>query len=156
MPRNVYLLVFNSPLFPAHWSLWVPSTENPKVGKRLHATGDAASGFQIAFERNFNLDRDTRTHQIILLAQAEDQHVVDVSEDGGERMDNTAYDTLEEVALQVRAPGPSLASSSSLPPKQRIRIENCQTWLRAVVVALVQNSIFEKSALQIVDNAPKN
>jgi hypothetical protein len=113
MTRTVYLIVYNSPLFPAHWGLWIPSLDDPTVGKRLHAPGDAANGFEIDFDRNYTLDATNRQYQSLVLAEVSNYHVVDVKGDGSRRSDSTAHDDLEQVLLSVPAPGASLVSSSS-------------------------------------------
>ncbi|KAF2123947.1 hypothetical protein P153DRAFT_327702 [Dothidotthia symphoricarpi CBS 119687] len=156
MPRAIYLVVFKSPLFPAHWGLWIPSAADPNIGKRIHASGDAATGFQIFFERNYDLVATRRRYQVLPLAQVLDQHVVDVEGDGSQWSDTTAHDYIEQVALSVPAPARSLISASSQGPKQRVAIQNCQTWLREFVAALVQKGLMDQSALQILDGAPKN
>src|SRR6187551_3436105 len=42
--RTLYVLVYPSPLFAAHWSFWLPyldiSGREARVGDRIHATGD--------------------------------------------------------------------------------------------------------------------
>lgn len=114
MSRTVYLVIFNSPLFPAHWALWIPLTDNQSVGKLLHATGDAAAGFQVAFERNYDLGATTRRHQVLPLAQVSDQYVVDIKGDGSRSQDQIAYDYLEQVTLRIPPPTRSLVSATSL------------------------------------------
>ncbi|KAF2258102.1 hypothetical protein CC78DRAFT_479708 [Lojkania enalia] len=156
MPRTVYLVVYNSPLFPAHWGLWIPHIDNPNIGKLIHASGDAANGFIISFERNYNLGSTSRRHQILPVDQVLDHHVVDVKGDGSRSRDQTAHDYLEEVALSIPAPGRSLVSAATQGPRQRVVIQNCQTWLRAVVAALVQRGVMSQASLQVIDNAPKN
>ncbi|MCJ1254761.1 hypothetical protein MMC24_002577 [Lignoscripta atroalba] len=113
VPRNVYILVFNSPLFPAHWCFWIPHADNTDVGKRIHASGDASNGFTIVFERNYDLRNTERRHQVVPLAQVLDHYVVDVKGNGSPSTDNTAYDYLEQVALSVPAPAGSLVSAST-------------------------------------------
>jgi hypothetical protein len=113
MTRTIYLLVYNSPLFPAHWSLWIPSADNPDIGKRLHAIGDASAGFEIAFERNYDLTTDTRHYQILPLARVLDSHLVDVEGNGDPSTDQIAHDHIEDVVLSVSAPGRSLVAASS-------------------------------------------
>jgi hypothetical protein len=49
MTCTVYLIVYNSPLFPAHWGLSTPSLHNLTIGKFFNAEGDAANGFEITF-----------------------------------------------------------------------------------------------------------
>lgn len=113
MTRTIYLIIYNSPLFPAHWSLWIPSLHNPTTGKRLHATGDAATGFTIVFERNYVMSADSRQHQCLPLADVSDHHVVDVNGDGSEGSDSIAHDDLERILLSVAAPGASLLSAGT-------------------------------------------
>ncbi|KAH7070687.1 hypothetical protein BKA63DRAFT_535692 [Paraphoma chrysanthemicola] len=131
MPRTVYLIV--------------PQTDgNQDIRKLIHATGDARNGFQIAFKRNYDL------------TQVANQHVVDVKGDKTKGTDATAHNYLKQVALSIPAPGRSLQSATSQGSRQRVDIQNCQTWLRAVVATLVQNRVIAEGALQVVDTAPKN
>jgi hypothetical protein len=113
MPRTVYLVIYNSPLFPAHWGLWIPSADKTGLGKFLHTPGDAANGFETVFERNYDLSATTRSHQVMELAQVLDRYVVDVKGDGSRAQDQIAHDYLEQVVLSVPAPGPSLVSATS-------------------------------------------
>jgi hypothetical protein len=41
-------------------------------------------------------------------------------------------------------------------PRRRVEIQNCQTWLKDVVAALVQSGLIHESAIQIISDAPKN
>jgi hypothetical protein len=101
MPRTLSLLIFSSPLFPVHRSLWILSTSTPHIGKRLHATGS-----EIAFERNYNIDTETRRYQILSLGEVlDDAFVMDVKGDGSESTDQVASDYLEDVVRGVEAPG---------------------------------------------------
>lgn len=114
MPRNLFLIVYKSPLFPAYWSIWIPSVANRNIGKRIHVTGDVHSGFEHEFVRNYDLRSDTRTHFVILIGEVEDKYVADDDmdlRDGGER-DKSPRDRIEEVALEIPAPGPSMNSAS--------------------------------------------
>jgi hypothetical protein len=100
MPRTLSLLIFSSPLFPVHRSLWILSTSTPHIGKRLHATGS-----EIAFERNYNIDTETRRYQILSLGEVlDDAFVMDVKGDGSESTDQVASDYLEDVVRGVEAP----------------------------------------------------
>jgi hypothetical protein len=113
MPRTVHLIVFRSLLFAARWGLWIPSTNNPDIGKYLHATGDPANGLQVAFKRNYDLGDKSRPYQLLELAQVLDHYVVDVNGDGSESEDQTAHDYLEEIALNIPAPRRSLISATT-------------------------------------------
>lgn len=37
----------------------------------------------------------------------------------------------------------------------KVEIKNCQSWLREYVVALMEKTVLEASALDVVDGAPK-
>lgn len=113
MSRTICLIIYNAPLFPAHWALWVPSPDIPTIGKRLHASGDAATGFQIVFERNYDISSETRRHQVLRLDQVSDYYVVDVKGYGNLIEDQTAHDDLERVVLSVPAPAQSLVAVTS-------------------------------------------
>lgn len=113
MPRTVYLIIYNSPVFPAHWGLWIPSLNDSGTGKFIEAEGDSANGFRIVFQRNHVVDATRRRYQSLPLAHVSDHHVVDVEGDGSLKSDSTAHDNLEQVLLSVPAPGASLVSSSS-------------------------------------------
>ncbi|KAF2801836.1 uncharacterized protein BDZ99DRAFT_469349 [Mytilinidion resinicola] len=152
MPQTISLLIFNSPIFPAHWALWLPHPANSNTGKLINAVGDAATGFEIIIEREYDLRNITQRYQLVALDE-----VSDVKEDGRNSKDSTAYDCIEKVALSVPAPKKSLVSATIAEgSRHRVEIQNCQTWLRQVVAALVQADVVDEAALQIVDGAPKN
>ena len=113
MTRTVYLVVYNSRLFPAHWNLWIPSLNSSSIRKRLHAEGDAANRFEVVFERNYALDATSRQHQCLPLAEIADHHVIDVDGDGSPSSDSIAHDNFEQVLLGVPAPDASLVSNIS-------------------------------------------
>jgi hypothetical protein len=41
-------------------------------------------------------------------------------------------------------------------PGKRLKIENCQTWLRDVVIKLVEKGLLREEAIGIVDRALRN
>lgn len=112
MSRDVYLISYDSPIFPAHWGLWIPSTEEPNAGKVIQVLGDPANGFDHEFIRNYNPSIDSRTHRFVLLGKVKDKDIVDVPVDGTPSADKIAVDDIERNALAVPAPGKSLNSSS--------------------------------------------
>ncbi|KAH6887602.1 hypothetical protein B0T10DRAFT_490074 [Thelonectria olida] len=158
MPRTIYLIVYNSRLFPAHWSFWIPSLSDPTIGKRIQATGNALTGFTVAFERNYDIEATNRAHELVALTEVDDIYIDDGDscKGGPESTDTRPIDRLEEVALSVPAPGPSLVSSTSAAPRRRAEIKNCQTWLRGVVQKLIEEKMMDGKALDILDRAPKN
>ena len=112
MAREVYLIIYHSPLFPAHWAFWIPSVESAKIGKKLHVFGDAAKGFEHEFQRNYSTAGTQRKHSLVLLANVEDKHIVDVPGDGSQSSDKTAADDIERQALAIPAPVKSLNPSA--------------------------------------------
>jgi len=55
MSRPIYLVVYHSPLFAAHWALWVRHYETnneQRLGKIMHVQGSANQGFVHEFMRN--------------------------------------------------------------------------------------------------------
>ena len=158
MPRTISLVVFNSPLFPAHWGLWIPhlSSDLQGTGTYLNATGDAAIGFTVEIERNYKVGADGWRYQPLPLGDAADEHVTDTQVDGSWSVDKIARDRLEEVVLGVEPPGPSLVATSGEGPRKRVEIKNCQTWIHDAVKALVEAGVMDHTALQNVENAPKD
>lgn len=120
MARTISLIVYNSRLFPAHWVIWIPSQSDPRIGKIINAAGDVLTGFDITFERNYDISAESRPHKVIPLGQVEDVHAVDVPGDGSHRVESesqgnlVAWDPIEEAGLSTPAPVKSLRSVSSV------------------------------------------
>jgi len=134
--------------------------ENENVGKLIHATGDASEGFELEFVRNYDQRITRRQHQIVFLANVNDRHVVDTPGAGQVKTtDTNPVDDLERRAATIPTPGKSLVSAGSSSQggkKVRVEIQNCQTWLRQVTVALVEDGILPADAIVNLDKAPKN
>ena len=112
VPRPVYLIIYHSPIFAAHWALWIPSYEKEvigKTGKIINVQGSPSEGFVHKYERNYDLSTETRSHSLKLLSWVDSKKVVDTS--GEYSVDSTAIDVLERSALAIQAPGPSLRSA---------------------------------------------
>ncbi|KAG8842277.1 hypothetical protein FRB96_005776 [Tulasnella sp. 330] len=156
--RPIYIIVYHSPLFPAHWSLWIPSAANPNVGKVIHVNGSAASGFEREFRRNFDIKSITQKHSLILLAQVDEKYITDTPEDGLGTSDEVAVDGIETVALKLAPPEKSLRVSNAAKEvgTGRVQLLNCQTWLRELVILLAAESIVSDSAMSVMDSVPKN
>lgn len=112
MTRTIYLIVYSSPLFPAHWAIWIPSQGSQTVGKRIHVEGDVATGFQLSFDRNYDKTQDSRKHEIIVIGEVETGHVMDTPGNGSNTVDREPKDAIESIAAKVPPPGPSLMSAS--------------------------------------------
>ncbi|KAL3425123.1 hypothetical protein PVAG01_04404 [Phlyctema vagabunda] len=159
--RPVYLISYNNSRFPAHWSLWIPFFDDNTpgdYGKVIHVEGDARNGFTHRFKRNYNVKLTGRPHSLHLIDWTDVANIVDGAHSGRTFEDVTATDIIEQWALHVAAPGPSLrsANSSSSGPRTRVQIQNCQTWMRELVVKLVEERIFPDDALEKLDAVPKN
>ncbi|KAF2498232.1 hypothetical protein BU16DRAFT_558307 [Lophium mytilinum] len=135
-------------------ALWISHPANSNTGKLINAVGDAATGFETIIERGYDLGDITQRHQLVRLGELSD---VKGDEEASNEETSTGHDYLEEIALSVPAPTKSLVSPTSTEgPRHRVEIQNCQTWLRHAVAALVQAGVVGQAALQIVDGAPKN
>ncbi|RYO76743.1 hypothetical protein DL766_010115 [Monosporascus sp. MC13-8B] len=84
--RILYLLSYvPSPLFPGHWSMWVPyrGSDGSASGKgtRLHVTGDSRSGFAHDFahdfDRGYDPGEDDRRPWARAVARIEERRVED-------------------------------------------------------------------------------
>ncbi|KAF7973079.1 hypothetical protein HWV62_16274, partial [Athelia sp. TMB] len=153
MSRPVYLLVFNSPLFPAHWAMYIPSQCS---GKLINVRGDPGLGFWHEFERNYdpNCTRDKKT--LLHLCDVKDKHLLDVPGDGNPSIDTNAVDDIERVALCLNPPPKTLRSLDTPTVSGKITIQNCQTWMYQLVEALVEANIMPVVALEVLDGAPRN
>lgn len=125
MSRPVSILIFPSPLFPAHWSLFIPSIVTEAIGTRIHVHGNARSGFTHEFVRNYDIAPSTQGDKLVPLGWVdgrllESNDGLGTSEsaecNGGltESRDVDAKNELERIALSVRAPGPSLNTLQKL------------------------------------------
>ncbi|KAL6306021.1 hypothetical protein BKA93DRAFT_730209 [Sparassis latifolia] len=153
MTRDVYLISYDSPLFPAHWSLWVPLATEPTLGKRIHVAGDAFTGFVHEFARQYSIASTARKHTLVFLAQVQDIHVGDVIDREG--CDNEPVDDIERAALSVPAPGKSL-NVTGAERMNKVHILNCQTWMFQFIEALIAADILLESALEVPQKAPRN
>jgi hypothetical protein len=69
MSRPVYLIIYHSPIFAAHWALWIPSYDQDVIGqtgKIINVQGSPCEGFIHEFERNYDLSTESRSHSLKL------------------------------------------------------------------------------------------
>ncbi|WEW60716.1 hypothetical protein PRK78_006203 [Emydomyces testavorans] len=165
----LFLIVYHSPFFPAHWSLFVPNPQHPGIGKRIHVEGSVYAGFAHAVQRRYRLEATGRKHSRIEVGELheDDRLVVQHVDIGGEEVDGDGedgggevqpIDNLEEIAVGVPAPAASLNSVGDglMPPTKTIQMKNCQGWVIDVVAELVRKGILPETANEVVQNAPKN
>ena len=140
---TLYMLIPPSPLFAAHWSLFLPDIlpydprtrrhEESNLGTRIHVTGDRLKGFQLEIVRQYNFRKDRGVafnrrfsvgivpreylHRVDSLEEddaAKQQTCKKKDEDeGGGFVDNTPMNAFEQVCVDIEAPGPSLKSVSA-------------------------------------------
>ena len=70
MSRPLYLVVYHSRLFAAHWALWIPTYANETVGdvgKVIHVEGSPSEGFSHQFKRNYDISKTSRSKSTIFL-----------------------------------------------------------------------------------------
>lgn len=120
--RRISILIFPSPLFPAHWSLFIasPSPTTESIGTRIHVHGDAKAGFAHEFVRGYDVSRSTLGDKLVPLGVVDEAVLAEGKGEGEgcqehdgvqtETRDVDARNELERIALSVPAPGPSLNS----------------------------------------------
>lgn len=109
--RNVFLIVYRSRLFNAHWGMVVPYNNTSTVGTKIHVTGTLRDGFEHEFQRDYDPEATGRAHSLFALGAVDASAVATLaSADPGDM--TTPSNRLEQLALTVPAPGPSLRSSS--------------------------------------------
>lgn len=86
--------------------------QNWQENSRIRRYRDAAKGFEHEFQRNYSTAGTQRKHSLVLLANVEDKHIVDVPGDGSQSSDKTAADDIERQALAIPAPAKSLNPSA--------------------------------------------
>lgn len=114
--RPVYLLVFQSATFKAHWAIFVPEagSRSVKKGKMIHILGSVKEGFKLEVRRNYNMDF-TRSRPLppIEIGLVSTRHLVDTPGDGSYIVDLQIQDTFEEIIASVPVPGKSHNSASA-------------------------------------------
>ena len=170
--RTLYVLVPPSPLFAAHWSLFLPDRHDSAQqsaqqaettnGRRIHVSGDRLNGFTLEIVRGYDVNKhqavSSRQYSIGSIGeqhlrtqdsmQGENANRVWKDEDeGGGYIDNQPLDDFEQVCVGVKAPGPSLNRVSECcvkgKPTYKTETKDCQWWIWEVVKALTRQGILE-------------
>lgn len=84
-----------------------------EISAKLSVEGSPREGFSHEFKRNYDISITSRSKLIIFLGFVDARSIVDVPGGGSYTTDTTAADVIEEWALRVQAPGPSLRSSTA-------------------------------------------
>lgn len=154
MHQPLYVLVYPSRLFAAHWSFWIPyldaSGQESDTGDRIHVTGDRLNGFQYEYVRDYNVCEDERkpnSFAIGLLSTAsisgeteDDHHTSGVAAE-----ETDALNAFDRACREVQAPGPSLnkvmrtdGGKATGPPSKKTEVKDCQWWIKRAVARLVK------------------
>ncbi|KAK2868050.1 hypothetical protein FQN49_003201 [Arthroderma sp. PD_2] len=147
--------LYNRSLFKAHWAIYIPSLSDPGTGKKIHVHGDVLNGFTLQFMRNYSLKTEPLAHQEVRIGQVADELVID-GPGGDESADVMPTDRIEEIALSVEAPGPSMNSAGNSPPARKAQLRDCQSWVIDVVAAIVSQGILPNETNDVIRNAPKH
>ncbi|KAI1472384.1 uncharacterized protein F4812DRAFT_11326 [Daldinia caldariorum] len=159
MRRTLYVLVYPSRLFAAHWSFWLPYTDaddrQSNTGDRIHVTGDRLNGFQYEYIRNYDVCEDDRNPSAFPIGLVSEMHLTQANKDetaissGEDQRDseNIVFNSFDEACREVPAPGPSLnkvnpdtGGVAGSPPK-RMAVKDCQWWVKEATSRLVQRGI---------------
>lgn len=162
VPTPVYVLVPPSRLFAAHWSFFIPDSQDTTRGRRIHVTGDRLNGFRLEIIREYDasLDRSLAPDRrfpigvVFSCSNSDFEEPVNKPEliqkdddEGGGYVDNRATDEFERICMEVNAPGPSLNSVASAQPgrpaggRPNVAVMDCQWWVRQVVHLLCSSGI---------------
>lgn len=153
MAQTLYVLVYHSRPFAAHWSFWLPHNEGGReldTGDRIHVTGDRLNGFQYEYVQDYNVREDERNPTpfaiglvpgAVLGVDTGNSHdtVADGALDG-----NIIINAFDKACREVQAPGPSLVkvntmdSNKAAGPPRRTEVRDCQWWITQAVMHLIQ------------------
>lgn len=154
---DLFLLCYvPSPLFHAHWSIFIPEQANSQRGTVINVRGDPLDGFVHEFDRGYVPSEDSdRPLLMTKLGSVKDTIVGPFSslEPG---KDTIAQTELERLALTIPAPGPSLRRSASRGGRVRVEIRDCQWWVGQFVARMVESEILDPGALGVLDQAPRH
>ncbi|KAM5484623.1 hypothetical protein MaudMau93_005843 [Microsporum audouinii] len=145
MTLYAYVLVYpESGKTPAHWAIFVTATEEGKVGREFQAIGSPFHGYSLDIKEQFDLSKEFKMHVLVFLGC----------------LDDSWHSQLAGVAQGIPAPG---ISSTPLDPfagpayiliDLMLKNENCQSWARKFITALVDRGAMDSSALERLAAAP--
>ncbi|KAI0165248.1 hypothetical protein GGR52DRAFT_101768 [Hypoxylon sp. FL1284] len=157
MHRTLYVLVYPSRLFAAHWSFWLPyvDAENREsnAGDRIHVTGDRLNGFEYEYIRDYDVYEDDRHPNAFpigrvsatCLSDRRQGEVVTTANGDQDDADKVALSAFDEACREVPAPGPSLnkvnSGTANRAPHKRAEVKDCQWWIREATSHLAETGI---------------
>jgi hypothetical protein len=111
---GIFLLCYlPSPLFHAHWAVFVPEQARPKCGTVLNVRGDPLNGFVHEFERGYIPSEDPEKPPAVLKLGTIAISLIQSQKTAPDGKDKTACNQLERLALSIDAPGRSLGRGAS-------------------------------------------
>lgn len=131
---DIFLLCYlPSPLFHAHWALFIPNQARPQCGTVLNVRGDPLNGFVHEFERGYIPSEDPEKPPTVLKLGTIAARLIRSEGTAPDGKDTTAYNQLESLALSIDAPGRSLGRGASkdvsLSSHHRLRKpRTCHQW----------------------------
>ena len=135
---TLYVHVYPSPLFAAHWSFFLPRHGNilPEVGDRIHATGDRLNGFEYEYTIDYDPKMDSRNPNAFPIGRIATSALAATEDDKSYR------NGFDRVCRHVPVPGPSLnpAAAGGGAPRRR-GVRDCQWWIKQAVVRLAEEGM---------------
>ena len=155
MSQTLYVLVYPSRLFAAHWSFWLPRIEEASgreldIGDRVHVTGDRLNGFRYEYVRDYNVSEDDRNPKAFAIGLVPNTLLCEKTGNthgiasNGETDDHNVINAFDRACREIQAPGPSLAKvdmasvGRTANPPRRTEVRDCQWWLKQAAVHLTQ------------------
>jgi hypothetical protein len=107
MSRKIYLLKYPAqPRQRSHFGIWVPSGEGHSTGKIIQVLGTPFTGFNLEFQRSYDLNKALPIPVVIELGAVQPESVVG-NNYSRRSPDKTPLDKLETLATFVTPPRPS-------------------------------------------------
>lgn len=111
---DIFLLCYlPSPLFHAHWAVFVPDQARPECGTVLNVRGDPLHGFVHEFERDYIPSEDPEKPPTVFKLGTISESLVKSEKTAPDGKDALACNQLERLALTIDAPGRSLGRGAS-------------------------------------------
>jgi hypothetical protein len=111
-----------SPLFHAHWAVFVPDQARPRCGTVLNVRGDPLNGFVHEFQRGYIPSEDPEKPPTVLELGTIAACLVRPEKGAPDGIDATACSQLERLALSIDAPGKSLGRGASRDVSRMLRV----------------------------------
>ncbi|KAK5135639.1 hypothetical protein LTR08_004940 [Meristemomyces frigidus] len=173
-------------MFAAHWSFFLPNGlpydpvsrrhEEPKIGRRIHVSGDRLNGFQFKIIRHYDVSKHRSVGarrfaigcipvQNLQHATVDDGDRVGLArkkddDEGGGFIDNEPVDEFEKICTEVKAPGPSLnrvvngdVGTATKGRRKQAEAQDCQWWIRQVVEMLVSKGVLKAKPAEAGEDA---